>query len=87
MSLNVKALAVTAALLWGGAVLVTGVANLIWPAYGVAFLDLIASFYPGYEGPAGLGSVIVATLYALFDGVVCGALFGWIYNALAGPRA
>ena len=42
-----------------------------------------ASIYPGYHGPAGFGSVIVVTLYALLDGLVCGALFAWLYNAFA----
>lgn len=85
MSLNVKALSITAALLWGGAVFVVGVGNLAWPPYGEMFLEWTASFYPGYHGPAAFGSVIVATLYALVDGLVGGAIFGWLYNAIAGP--
>jgi hypothetical protein len=65
-----------------------GVANLIWPSYGEAFLAWSASLYPGYHGPAGLGSVIVVTLYALVDGAICGAVFAWLYNKLsAGGRA
>lgn len=85
MRLDAKALAITAALLWGGAVLLVGASNLIWPGYGEAFLEWLASFYPGYDGPAGFGSVVVATLYALVDAAVCGLLFGWIYNAVARP--
>lgn len=87
MRLDVKALTITAALLWGGALFLVGISNLLWPGYGQAFLEWTASFYPGYDGPVGFGSVVVVTLYAVVDGGVCGLLFGWIYNAIAGPRA
>jgi len=83
MRLNVIALSVTAALFWGGAVLVVAWANQIWPGYGAAFLEAVASIYPGYQPGQGAGSVITGTLYALFDGAIGGALFGWIYNSIA----
>ena len=82
MPLNVKALSMTAAVVWGGAIFLVGVANLVSPTYGVAFLQLIASVYPGYE-PAGFGSVIVATLYGALDGGVGGAIVAWLYNRFA----
>ena len=38
MKLNVKALAIAGALIWGIlAMLLTGIANLIWPSYGREF--------------------------------------------------
>ncbi len=80
MKLSTSGLTVTMALLWGGAALFCGLANLIWPSYGVAFLQLISSVYPGYHATRGVGSVVVGTLYALLDGAVCGFLFGWLYN-------
>ena len=86
MSLNVKALAIAGAIAWGGSCLLLGLANLIWESYGVAFLELAASVYPGYDGPGGLWSVIVVTLYALVDGAVCGAIIGWLYNWAARPK-
>lgn len=86
MSLNLKALALTAAVLWGGCFFLVSLINLIWPPYGVAWLDLGASIYPGYHGPSGFGSVIVVTLYALVDGGIAGALFAWVYNAFAGTQ-
>jgi len=85
MRLNAKALACTAAILWGGSFLVTGIVNLIWPTYGVAWLAIGSSIYPGYHGPAGFGSVIVVTLYAVLDGGVGGWLVAWLYNRFAGP--
>jgi hypothetical protein len=78
-----RALALTAAILWGASFLLIGLANLVWPAYGVTWLELGASIYPGYA-PGGFGSVIVVTAYATLDGAVVGALFAWIYNKAAG---
>ncbi len=86
MTLNLKALAWTAGLLWGGACLLVGIANLAFPPYGRAFLDLMAAVYPGYHGPSGLGSVVVVALYGALDGAVCGVVFAWLYNRLAHPR-
>ncbi len=83
MRLNPKALASTTALLWGGAVCFAGVAHLIWPGYGGAFLDIAASIYPGYH-VGGLGTVIVGTLYGLVDGFAGGLVAAWIYNAFNG---
>lgn len=85
MSLNVKALAITFGSLWGGSVLCAGLCHLVWPTYGTAFLDVVASIYPGYQ-VGGIASVIVGTLYAIIDGAVGGAIIGWIYNAAATTR-
>ena len=60
--------------------LLLGMANLIWPPYGVAFLQLVDSVYPGYHAGQGLASVIVGTLYAILDGAVGSLVFAWIYN-------
>jgi hypothetical protein len=78
--LNIKALAFAAAVIWGACFLFVGLGNLVFPPYGDAFLQLGAAIYPGYHGPAGFGSVIVATLYALVDGAIAGLVFGWLYN-------
>jgi len=87
MSLNVKALAIAGAIVWGGCFLLVGLANLIWASYGAGCLELAASIYPGYHGPAGFWSVIVVTLYALVDGAVAGAILAWLYNWAACPKA
>lgn len=84
MKLDVKALAITVGLLWGvGAMFVTGMANLIWPGYGGAFLDVMASVYPGYKPGGGFGQVISATLYGVVDGAIAGAILAWLYNLFA----
>lgn len=83
MRLNIIALAVAAGLFWGGAILLVAVANLLWPPYGRAFLELAASIYPGYVPGGGPGSVITGTLYGVADGTIGGAIFAWFYNLLA----
>ena len=84
MRINVKAAALTAGLVWGVlAMFVTGVGNLLVPGYGQALLDVMASVYPGYAATPTVGQVIIGTLYGLLDGAVGGAVFAWLYNALA----
>ena len=60
MRINVIALSATAALFWSAAILVVASANLIWPTYGRAFLELAASMYPGYHPSPAIGSIITA---------------------------
>ena len=86
MKLNLKALVLTAGILWALAIFITAVANLIWSGYGVAFLQAMASVYPGYHASRSIGDVIVGTLYALVDGAICGLVFGWLYNLFVGKK-
>ena len=83
MRLNVIAFAVTCALVWGGVFLLVATGNAVWPNYGRAFLDLVASVYPGYKPGPSVGSIAVGTLYGVVDGAAGGALFGWLYNFLS----
>ena len=83
MRFNVIALSATTALFWGVAILIVASANLIWPTYGRAFLELAASIYPGYHPSPAIGSIITGTLYGLVDGAIAGAVFGWLYNLLS----
>ena len=79
MRLNIKALALASAILWGVAMLVMGLANLIWGSYG-QFLQMMSSVYPGYHATRTIAEVIVGTLYGAGDGLVGGAVFAWLYN-------
>ena len=83
MRLNTSAMAVAFGILWGACLPLVGVANMIWPSYGQAFLQLCVSIYPGYHPGTGFGSVLIGTLYALVDGAIGGAIFGWLYNRFA----
>ena len=72
MRLNITAMSMAFGLLWGGCILVVAAANMIWPSYGQAFLQLRASIYPGYRPGTGMGSVVTGTIYALVDGAIGG---------------
>jgi hypothetical protein len=80
MKLSIKAMAMTSAVVWGGAVLTVGVANIIRPKYGKEFLRVVASIYPGYHARPTLGNVAIGTAYGVVDGAVGGALCAWLYN-------
>ena len=84
MKLNIKAFCLTTGILWAVAVFLVGVANLMWSGYGGAFLQVIASIYPGYDASRSIGAVIVGTVYALVDRLVLGLVFAWVYNLFAG---
>jgi hypothetical protein len=83
MKLSVRAFAITAGLLWGGAILSVSLVNIGVPTYGQAFLDLCSSVYPGYHASRSVGSLIIGTLYGLLDGGIGGAIFAWLYNCFA----
>ena len=83
MRLNLTALALTAGLIWGGAILLVASANAIWPNYGQAFLQLAASIYSGYHALPSGREIIVGTAYGFVDGAIGGLLFGWLYNLLS----
>jgi len=86
MKLSVKAMAIAGALLWGSAVFMVALANMVWPGYGRAFLDVLASVYPGFPVGGGFPGTLASGVYGLADGAVAGAFLAWFYN-LAAPQA
>ena len=83
MKLDPKALAYTGAALCGGIVLAVGLINLAAPTYGLEFLEVLSSLYPGYSAERSIESVLIGTGYALVKGAGLGWLVGWLYNRLA----
>lgn len=61
MRLSLKALIVTSAILWGGAVLFVGLINLAAPSYGTAFLQMVSSIYPGFHNSRSPVDLLVGT--------------------------
>ncbi|MGH9498280.1 MAG: bacteriophage holin [Terriglobales bacterium] len=85
MKFSTKGLALASGILWGLAMLVMGLANLIWGSYGQQFLQTMSSVYPGYHATRSVAEVIVGTLYGAVDGFFGGAVFAWLYNQFAKP--
>ncbi len=83
MKLNVKALALTSGILWG--------LGLFIATWWIILLDgssmtptFIGMIYRGYSITP-LGSII-GLIWAFFDGLICGAIFAWLYNLLANEK-
>ncbi|MCK5879928.1 MAG: bacteriophage holin [Holophagae bacterium] len=81
MKLNVKAFALTSALVWGLA--------LFCLTWWIIFFDgasdgatAIGRVYRGYTITP-IGSLI-GLVWALVDGLIGGAVFAWLYNRFAG---
>ena len=85
MKLNVMATASSFAVVVGMLMMfVTGIAHMIWPSYGQAFLDVMASVYPGYDAGPTFKQALIGTLYGLLDGFIVGAVLALAYNRYAG---
>ncbi len=84
MRLNVKALALTSAIVWGLSIfLMTWWVIIFEGATGDK--TLIAYVYRGYCISA-VGSLI-GLVWGFIDGLIFGAVFGWLYNVIAGRPA
>ena len=80
MKLSIKGFAITAAILWSVALLIVGGANIVFHGYGMGFLEVIGSIYPGYQPGTGFSSVIIGSLYGVVDAGIGAAIFAWLYN-------
>jgi hypothetical protein len=85
--LPAKVMTIVPALLWGGCILAVGLINLAAPSYGLDFLRMVSSVYPGFHPAHSVGEVILGTVYGLVDGGIAGYLFALLYNWIAGMDA
>jgi len=83
MKMDVRAVAITSGLLWGGGVLAVEALNRVSPGYGSGFLKMIASCYPGYKGRRNAKQIALGAGYAVLDGATSGLIFALLYNRLA----
>ena len=79
MTLNAKALALSAGILWGAAVLVITIATLLRGGPG-QHVGLLAGVYPGYTVTY-LGSII-GFVYGFVSAAVLAWLLAWLYNKM-----
>jgi hypothetical protein len=84
MKLDVKALALACGLLWGFGLLILTwwVIMLEGPSRTPTFIGLV---YRGYSFSF-VGSLI-GFVWAFFDGLIGGAVLGWLYNLIAARSA
>ena len=48
--------------------------------YGSAFLDMMASVYPGYKASGTAENLVIGCFYAATDGIIAGGGFILLYN-------
>ena len=73
------ALGIAIAVLWAVSVFLAGIFAMF--GWGVAFVQVLASFYLGYG--ASIIGAIIGGLWAAIDGFIAGFLIAWIYNKVA----
>jgi predicted DNA repair protein MutK len=81
--LSLKAMAIAAGLLWGGAILCVGLINLAVPSYGMNFIQMTSSVCPWFHVSRTIGNVVIGTVDGLIDGAIAGLIFAFLYNAVA----
>jgi len=82
MKLSLKAVAMTAGLMWAGCILLIGVVHLADRQYGAGFLSVMSSLYPGLHFAHSWENVLVGAVYGFVGGVIVGSIFAWIYDHL-----
>ncbi len=80
MKINTKALAISAGITWGLAIFLLTVWFLVM-GYSGNFLAKLGSIYIGYS-VSWLGAFI-GLIYGFVDGLIGGALLGYLYNKFA----
>lgn len=83
MRISLKAMVIAGAMLWGGAMLLVGLINLVDPNYGVNFLQMTNSVYPWFHTMHSWPGVLGRTVEGVIDGAIAGILFAWLYNTFA----
>jgi hypothetical protein len=78
-----KAMAISAGILWGGAILCVGLIDLAIPNYGTNFLQLTSSVYPWFHDTRTVASIAIGTIDGLVDGAFAGLVLAWLYNSFS----
>lgn len=81
--LDSKRLGLAAGIFWGMSMLVMTLIS-VYTGYAVAFLNGMASIYPGYA--ISLTGSLIGLAYGLLDGFVDLYLIAWLYNFLGKRR-
>lgn len=57
------------------------------PSYGVSFLEVTSSVYPGFHSAGSAGTLAIGTIEGLIDGGISGLVLSLLYSAFARVRA
>ena len=80
MKLNVKAFALTCAILWALTMLLMTI-FMVLRGDTCSFMDNFTSIYFGYS--VSWVGAIIGTIWGFVDGLIGGAIFAWLYNKLS----
>lgn len=87
MRLSVKGMTIAAGLLWAAAILCVGIIHMADPSYGVNFLQMTSSVYPGFHSAGTAGGLAIGTIEGFIDGAITGLVLSLIYNAFTHVRS
>ncbi|MFH1444010.1 MAG: bacteriophage holin [Candidatus Peregrinibacteria bacterium] len=77
---NVKALALTCGIFWSASLILFALLAM-QTGMGSSMVDMLSEVYLGYSStPVGL---LYGAVWGFLDGLICGAIFAWLYNAIA----
>ncbi len=83
MRLNIRAFALTCAILWGLAIFLVTWWVILWQGISdPPEVTLLGRIYKGYT--VSYAGSVVGLLWGFVDGLIGGAVFAWLYNLLAG---
>lgn len=87
MRLSLRGMAIAAGLLWAAAILCVAIIHIADPNYGVNFLQMTSSVYPGFHVTGRAGSAAIGTIEGFIDGAISGLLLAWLYNCFSPIRS
>ena len=80
MKFNIAAAAIAGGVGFAFALGISGILNMAFDGYGKAFLEVIASIYPGYKASGTAGDLVIGCFYAATDGIIAGGGISLLYN-------
>jgi len=80
MKFNIAAAAIAGGIGFALCLGFAGVLSMAVDGYGKAFLDIMASLYPGYKASGTVGDLVIGCFYAAVDGIIAGGGIALLYN-------
>jgi hypothetical protein len=83
MKLNIRALALTWGILWGLGIFLATLWIILFDG-ATGEVTILGRIYRGYN--ISIVGSLFGLLWGFIDGLICGAIFAWVYNLFAGCR-